>query len=399
MHTTIVRDLEALLRYEIDWKRLSRSGTGLFATWEFCMAWLRSFLAIDGRAQKIVLGDESKICYFRELRYSLETLVVEDASGTVLLIAPFIIKDIGAKILTFIGDDDFDYHGFVHDGRGEETIDVVVEHILDFLESGGSLVDLKGIGPDDELCSTLRDRLVIATGSEGLRARFAERYYATCPVLALSVFSGYEDFIAKANRTIVRLLRKSGRVMEEGGLSLSRLDDSATIMRTIDRFVGISKEYWRAKGGFSLFAIEGNVLFVKELIKAHTSVPGRCIEFTLSRRGEFLGCIIAFRFESVIYYFLPIRVDLKEINIGSVLISALAEYGFANDIEYVDFLRGSRDYKHQWGAVDKAVTRFLISKGSIENEDYALSYPFGDIIPKVSDPDGFWGDVQYYPEE
>jgi len=398
MKIRLIESIEELISYEETWKTLYTNQVNIFTSWEFCNAWMSVFGNIESKPQKILLEEKTKLCYFHNLSYSLHVLVCEDPPRNIVLIAPFVIKDIGEKVLTFLGDDDFDYHGFVYIQYTQEVVRSVADYLLEFIRNTGGVVDLKGIRSDDRFSHDLMEYLTGNDVKHPKEVIVESRYYATCPLLNLHTYRDINCYRKGLHKTLARLLRKCEKYKSEKGYHWLYETDVSTIMGKFDTIVQMSKEYWQKRDSYSLFSIKENIALVKGLIESCSNSNIHCIAFQLSDNASVLGYVLTFRVQDVLYYYLPVRTDQSEFNVGTFLIDKIIQYALSEGINTLDFLRGTRAYKYQWGAIDSLVTRIYMHGTTQANEEYILNYPFGDIVPSVDDPDGAWEDILTYPD-
>lgn len=338
---------EALFRLEEDWNRLSETSAepNVFMTFDWFRAWNQRFTQEDHSGRR-------------------PNVLVLKKAGVIVGIVPLIYRTasrfgVAVRKLEFVGGEG-DYNDFILGDDPLSQIDAIVDFLVQ-TQHEWDLVELRDL-------RDTRDTMALIEGAfsrTGLAYRLQPEIMR-CPYLRIE---------APTSVIVSRLSQLKGR----------RMDGVRTLRKKQHRLERLSAE------GLRVRIIEnplGEVGLVDKLIalERQKHVHGKLSEpfigkypqvfqslfDTLGPRGWFciglmelgerpIGSRLVFRCGKKLWDFLTAYDHtLSRLSPGTMLVSALVDYGFSHGYDEFDFMRGEEPYKMQWTSKLRQSHRLLI---------------------------------------
>ncbi|MGQ0613558.1 MAG: GNAT family N-acetyltransferase [Planctomycetaceae bacterium] len=331
-------DASAFDGLRAEWHALwvaSRSRT-VFLTWE----WLHSWWSQWG---------EGKV---------LRLILVRDAGGTLVGVAPFCIQRRGApwnlRVLSLLGTEavSSDYLDILAHDDHEEGVAAAVLALL--LRDRGSwdLMELSDLLES----SVVLSRFARCAEGAGLIAR--RKPDQVCPFLSLPEAVGQlVDVLGERTRRY--LLKKRRRLLHKE-IAIRLIDRPDQIDAALQRLFEIHEQRWSLKG------LPGN--FRQDRVRSfHASVAPLFLErgwlklFEAVQNGVTVAVLYAFQDDRCFtYYQSGFSPEVAKLSPGGVLLGVGMEHAIENGRGLFDFLRGPEPYKWEWTSEHRHTHRLTL---------------------------------------
>ncbi len=297
--------------------------------------------------------------HYERPRGELFTLVVRDAAGTVVGIAPWHceISKTQGRVVRFLGS-------------GEVCADCVslVAHtahrsavaaaIADWLSGPGAgqwdLLELTGAEQDDpalaELCRRMADR--------GHATHQAARWQSWRRELPAT----WEEFVKGLSKTRRDTIRTQWRkLVEPGRAQLRRAESLADISRSFDILVELHQKRREMLNQPGCFASSSFTAFHRELAAGFLAA-GRLRLTWLELDEQPIAVEYSFTGGDTIYYYQGgFEPSVAPLGPGWLMSAMSMQLGIAEGYRWFDFLRGDEPYKAAWSATPRPLVELRVA--------------------------------------
>jgi CelD/BcsL family acetyltransferase involved in cellulose biosynthesis len=241
----------------------------------------------------------------------------------------------------------------------------VSEAVAAYLDSPAAgpwdAVDLRRLRCGDPVASALAGALADRELANGWTLNVERE--DVCPVVALPVGGGVDDFLGTLGKKTRHEIRRKVRRAEAVGEV--RLDESDDPVRDLAAFSDLHQKRWGADGLFPPTpGGEQSRIFVRRLFEAFG--PGGPIGLTfLTVGGRRVAAGIHFETpDGYLFYNAGVDPDAFHLSPGVLMMHRYIARALAVGKSRFDLLRGNEPYKYDWGAVDEPIQRILVRRGS-----------------------------------
>ncbi len=343
MKVECIRDPESLEELEDEWNELLflSEQNCIFLTHEWISSWWKCFSEDN----------------------SLEILIFKEEKGSLVGIAPFMIKGgldksspyNKGKILRFIASLEVsDYCDLIMLDRKREEF---YKDLLGYLKANY---------PDIEIIELMNLKASSPTLSFLPRLAPGQGYSYSCtetevaPLLELP--SSYEDYMASLSKKGRHELRRKLRRMESlEGIKITKITDAKELQASLGTFIALHKQgspakekFWE-KRGMSDFFLE---------IASRFSLQKWAELYLLFYEDTVMAALLNFSYSGeILFYNVAFNKDFARYSPGFFLFNHCLKQAISEGKKKADFLRGREKYKYYFGAEDSKIFRLILNPG------------------------------------
>lgn len=188
-------------------------------------------------------------------------------------------------------------------------------------------------------------------GAAGLALRPQAEY----PYPAIELPATFEDYLRTLPTDRRTNLRRRLRPLDDGELSLRRVEDPASLPAAVERWQNMRIAQWQAGGKdlYPLHATERFRAFFQDLA-VELAPAGSCLLWELDRGDELVGSYVNFADGRAFYSYLGgFAPGAARLGIGKLITAHGIRTSIAAGRRCYDFLEGGEAYKYWYGAVDR----------------------------------------------
>jgi len=336
-----IRDPESLEELKDSWNELlfSSKQNCIFLTHEWISSWWKCFSEDN----------------------SLEILIFKDEKGSLVGIAPFMIKGgldesspyNKGKTLCFIASQEVsDYCDVITPNERREEF---YENLLSYFKKNY---------PDVEKIELMNIKSSSPTLSFLPRLAPEHGYSSSCnevevaPLLELP--SSYEDYVAslsKKNRHELR--RKLRRTEALERVKITKIKDTKELQSSIVAFIGLHKEGSPSKEKF--WGKRGMSDFFQE-IASRLSLQRWVELYFMFYKDSIMAALLNFSYsDQLLFYNVAFYKDFARYSPGLFLFNHCLKQAISEGKKKADFLRGREKYKYYFGAEDSKIFRLILN--------------------------------------
>lgn len=347
LHAAVLRDWDALASLGDDWNRLlARSGAdSVFLTWEWIRVWLDCGA---GRWQPLIV-------------------VVRDADGTVVGIAPFYVAEyrllhaLPVRVLRLAGDfpTGAEYGDWIVAREREPETCAAIGAALHATRGDWDCIWMPNVSGWSGALE--RTRLIADAAALQLRARPIHFGYIDLP----ATLAEYENMLSANRRQQIR--RKRRNLLKEPGVALASPRDPAQLARALEDLFRLHHARWMTRGDPGTFVRKPMQAEFYRRFAPVALARGWLRLHTLSHDGETKAIQYGYCYKGT---FLQLQEGFDpayQADAGNVLRHYAIESCIAEGLRHYDFLGEMTEHKTRWQATRRSGCDLLLVREGLRS--------------------------------
>ncbi|MDP4174985.1 MAG: GNAT family N-acetyltransferase [Bacteroidota bacterium] len=262
----------------------------------------------------------------------------------------YYLKDSHLKQLTLIGTGNSDYLDIIADETCKES---TAYSLFSYLKENSFKWDICYF-------QGLRENSQLMTSKKSCGFSYEISQLGVCPVVHLNTL--YEEYLSLLPMSFKKnLIRAESNLKRSGELFLEQANED-----TIDEFLFdlffLHEKTWNKKGSNGV--LSGKLIKNFHDASAKGLLKNKLLKlYRLKYNGKAVASAYLMLKDKVIYYYIGgYDPEMKKFSPGSLLILSVIKEAIENDIKYFDFLLGSENYKYNFAAADRIISRAILRK-------------------------------------
>lgn len=338
----IIQDQKDLINIQSDWNCLYEKckTENVFLSYEWIHAWCNNRIN-TGLIRPFIItlrNENNELCGVAPLG-----LFVKNRYGFRL------------NVLSFIADVFSDYQDFLVATNHDVIVNKIVETIQ-FNRGKWDVIELLNFPTDSVSAEILKRNSILG---------FEKRICGICAKITISGDKTLDSIISKKYKQDIHYQIR--RIEKQQQMDYQEVADITLLPGCLEQFYNLHIKRWSITDTPSFFR---DLTFQKFFTSmAYDLLSKGMLDFSYMTIGnQMVAAHFGFKTDKVFYYYIPAYdIDYQKYSIGKVFLYKLIQSKLSNpNLNEIDFMRGSEDYKKNWGTTDFEISQLTHTKSNIK---------------------------------